>query len=197
MQRTPKNGLYLLISGTYNTPMTTTDHHASKIEHLKSQAKDEARKAFFLTLYFAAWFCALTLLALTTLRERPIPIDSFVLAFIKAAVCAKFLLVGQAVFPIVIDKVNGLIGSLLRESFAYLVIVLALSYLESGVKGLIHGQNFIPSLLGFGGGDPLHILSLGIVYWLIIWPYLLLIGFKKILGDVATRDILLGPPKNT
>ena len=167
----------------------------SKPEGFKSKVKDEAIKAFFLTLYFATWFCALAFLAATSLRERPIPLEIFGLAFIKGAICAKFMLIGQAAFPITIDKIHGIIKSLLRGSLIYLVIVLLLSYIEAGVEGLFHGKEFIPSLGAFGGGDPLHILSLSIVYWLIVWPYLVFMGMQKALGDKATLEILFGTTK--
>jgi len=71
-----------------------------------------------------------------------------------------------------------------------------LSYIESGVNGLIHGRNFIGSLLSFGHSDPLYVLALSIMYWLIICPYLIFVGMKLALGEKATTEILFGIRKN-
>jgi hypothetical protein len=44
----------------------------------------------------------------------------------------------------------------------------------------------------FGSSNPLHVFAMSIVYWLIVWPYLLLIGFKLSIGSTATLKILFG-----
>ena len=103
---------------------------------LKEKLKEEAKKAFALTLYFGAWFCAITFVAATALEERPIPLSIFGFALIKAGISAKFMLIAQAAYPIKINKEHGIVNSLLFESFVYLVFVLALNFLEAGVDGM-------------------------------------------------------------
>jgi len=159
---------------------------------LKDKAKEEFIKAFQLTIYFGVWFCALAFLAATSLHERPIPLSIFGLALFKAAVCAKFMLVAQAVFPIKVDKKNGIVISLIMESLVYLAVVLGLNYLEAGVDGLIHGKDFLISMTEFGRSNPLRVVAMSIVYWLIVWPYLLLMGMSLMLGTHATLEILFG-----
>lgn len=153
---------------------------------------EEAKKAFALTIYFGAWFCSLTFLAITSLDERPIPLTPFGISLIKAALCAKFMLIAQAIFPIKVDKSNGIIRSLFIESILYLMVVLMLNYLESGIDGLIHGKEFFTSMAAFGQNNPLRVFAMTIVYWLIVWPYLVFIGMKLKLGSNATVAILFG-----
>lgn len=172
--------------------MNTTDQIQSKPKTFKEKAEEEAVKAFQLTIYFGIWFCALAFLAATMLAERPIPLTIFFYAIIKAALCAKFLLVGQAILPIKINKNNGIVGSLIIESLIYLVIVLGLNYLEAGIHGLINGKEFFTSMTEFGESNPLRVLAMAIVYWLIVWPYLLLQGFKLVIGSKASIEILFG-----
>ena len=74
-------------------------------------------------------------------------------------------------------------------------MVLGLNYLEAGVHGLIHGKEFISSMASFGNGDPLRVLAMTIVYWLIVWPYLIFVGTNLILGNNATLAILFGAKK--
>ena len=105
----------------------------------KEKLIEEAKKALALTLYLGTWFCALAFLAATLLDERPIPLSMFGFALIKAGITAKFLLIGQAVYPIKVDKAHGIVKSLFVESLIYIVIVLGLNYLEAGIDlSLIH-----------------------------------------------------------
>lgn len=165
----------------------TKPHHS-----FKEKAKEEFIKAFQLTLYFGVWFCALAFLGATTLDERPIPLSIFGFALFKAAICAKFMLLAQAVFPIKVNKKHGIVSSLLLESFVYLLVVLSLNYVEAGIHGLIHGKEFLISMTAFGQSNPLHVVAMSIIYWLIVWPYLLFVGMTLILGNNTTLKILFG-----
>lgn len=69
---------------------------------------------------------------------------------------------------------------LLPMSLIYLSVVVALSVLEEGVKGLIHGEGFFQAMSGYAGGNPFHALALAQVYWLILVSYL-------VLASVLTR----------
>jgi hypothetical protein len=44
----------------------------------------------------------------------------------------------------------------------------------------------------FGRSNPLRVVAVSIVYWLIVWPYLLLMGMTLMLGSNATLEILFG-----
>lgn len=172
--------------------MTATSLHSAPAKSLKEKAREEFIKAFELTVYFGVWFCALAFLAATSLDERPIPLSIFGFALFKGAICAKFMLVAQAFFPITVDKKNGIVNSLIIESLVYLAVVIGLNYLEAGVSGLIHGKEFLSSMMNFGKSDPLRIVAMSIVYWLIVWPYLLFVGMGLMLGSHATLQILFG-----
>ena len=162
---------------------------------LKIKLEDELRKAFALSIYFGTWFCAITFMAATALEERPIPLSLFGFALIKAALSAKFMLIAQAVYPMKIDKESGIVKSLFLESIVYLAVVIALNYLEAGVHGLINGKEFISSMAAFGSGDPLRVFAMSIVYWLIVWPYLIFMGFNMVVGNTQTLAVLFGSKK--
>jgi hypothetical protein len=158
---------------------------------MKQKVESEAKKAFGLTVYFGIWFCAITFLAATN-SEHPISLSIFGIALIKAGLCAKFMLIAQAIFPIRVSKTNGIIKSLFLESLFYIFVVLSLNYVEAGIDGLIHGKNFIDAMASFGQKNPLHVLAMTIVYWLIVWPYLVLVGLRLTLGEDTTINILFG-----
>jgi len=172
--------------------MTTNEQSANPKSRFIQMMEDEAKKAFALSIYFGAWFCALSFLAATILDERPIPLSIFGFAIVKGALSAKFLLISEAAFPMKVSKAKGLIRSLLFQSLVYVGIVLGLNYIEAGVEGLFHGKNFWVSLGAFGQANPLRVVAMCIVYWLIVWPYLVLIGLKITLGSTATVAILFG-----
>ena len=153
------------------------------------------KKALSLTIYFGIWFCAIAFMAATALEERPIPLSIFGFALLKAGISAKFLLIAQAAYPIKVDKDYGVVNSLIFESIFYLIVVLALNFLEAGIHGLINGHPFISSMAAFGNADPLRIFAMSIVYWLIVWPYLIFTGVNIILGNKETLAILFGSKK--
>jgi len=156
---------------------------------------EEAKAALVLTIYFGLWFCSLTFLAIAILDERPIPLTPFGMALIKAALCAKFMLIAEAIFPIKLDTNHGIIKSVFVESLLYLAIVIALNYLEAGVDGLIHGKEFFISMTSFGQRNPIHVIAMSMVYWLIVWPYLVIKGMRMTLGAPTTAVILFGTKK--
>ena len=172
--------------------MNATSPNTAPAHSFKDKAKEELVKALQLTIYFGVWFCAIAFLAATSLDERPIPLSIFGFALFKAAVCAKFMLLAQAAYPIKVSKKHGIVSSLLAESLVYLLVVLGLNYLEAGVHGLIHGKEFWISMTEFGQSNPLRVVAMSIVYWLIVWPYLLLTGMSIMLGSNATLEILFG-----
>ena len=159
---------------------------------LKEKFAEEAKKAFALTLYLGIWFCALSFLAATIREERPIPLSIFGFALIKAGITAKFLLIGLALYPIKVDKSYGIVRSLLVESLIYVAIVLGLNYLEAGIDGVIHGKDFLVSMMSFGQANPLKIVAFSIVYWLIIWPYLMLSAMNLLLGRGNILNLFFG-----
>jgi len=172
--------------------MNTTGGTESHSLGIKKKVEAEAMKAFGLTIYFGIWFCALAFLGATTLDERSIPLSLFGIAIIKAGLCAKFMLIAQAIFPINISKSNGIIRSLFLESILYIMVVLGLNYIEAGVEGLMHGKDFLDSMASFGQKNPMKVLAMSLVYWLIVWPYLVVVGMQLALGKNATIAILFG-----
>lgn len=173
-----------------NNPKTSTQPAKTSVRH---RIQEEFIQASLLALYFAVWFCAIAFFTFAVLREAAIPITPFGLALIKAALCAKFMMIGKAVYPLKVDADRGLIKSIFWHSIVYLLIVIALSFAESGIDGLLHGKSFLESVASFGHGDPIYIAALALIYWLILWPYLIFLGLRQSIGDQAVDTILLGP----
>ena len=152
----------------------------------------EFKKIFILFIYFAIWFSALSFLSYSILRHDGIPYAPLSFALIKAFLCAKFMLMGQALYPIESRRDKPLIGQILLRSIVYLGVVILLSSLESGLDGWIHHRGFISSLANFGNGDPIHILALSLIYWLIVLPYLTFMSLQSVIGSPEMKKIFWG-----
>jgi hypothetical protein len=148
------------------------DHEKSLHERLAS----EIRSVFHLTLYFGVWFSALNLLLHETLGHTGLPLEAWGFAWIKAALCAKFLLVGQLLLPMPDISRDRVWSTILPRSFGYLLVVIFLSVLEEGVRGLLHGHPFMQTATAFVDSNPLRFFALAWVYWMILVPYLVVTG---------------------
>jgi len=163
-----------------------------KNAHEHSKIATEIKKIFILFVYFAIWFSALSFLSYSVLRQEGIPYAHIGFAFVKAFLCAKFMLLGQALYPIESKKDKPLVWQILPRSIVYLGVVVLLSAIESGLEGLIHHRGFISSLANFGNGDPIHILALSLIYWLIVLPYLTFMSLQSVIGSPEMKKIFLG-----
>ena len=143
-------------------------------ETIGQRIAGEAKKALRLTLYFGFWFSALTLLTHEILKQDGLPFGHWGLAWIKAAICAKFILVGQAVYPMQHSNGRDLWHIVLPRSLVYLAVVFALSVVEVVVEGYFHGETVLYSVQHFANGNPLYAFALAWVYWLILVPYLVM-----------------------
>jgi hypothetical protein len=167
-------------------------HHAGFLASLKNTAINETRKFTVLFLYLSIWFSALVFLSNAILRANELPLMTLSFALVKAALCAKFMLVGQSLFPMALGKGRPIFWILMRHSVVYLVVALALSFFESGLEGLFHHQPFFESLLNFEQGDPYRLAATSFIYWLIILPYLVFVGMREELGYSEVSRILFG-----
>jgi len=195
-------GDFFFTSNKYNTQMNPTpDSNSSpnslgtKAHTFIKKAEEEAKKAFALSIYFGIWFCALAFLDIVSIKDKPFSFAIFGFAFFKAAISVKFLLIGQAIIPMKIDREHGIIRSLFVESLFYVLVVLALNYVEAGVHGFIEGKSFMTSMADFGQSNPLKVLAMCIVYWLIVWPCLIFYCMKVIMGKEKIRALFFGDRK--
>lgn len=158
--------------------------------------KEMIFRTFLLTVYLAAWFCALVFLSNSILEVEGIPYVGFGIAIIKAAVTAKFMIMGLEMFPLPINKGSSLVFGVLKRSIVYVVVVVALSYLFAGIEGYFHHEGFVEPLHHFAGGSFKHILALAITYWLIILPYLAYYSLEEVIDKQQMHQLLSGLNNN-
>lgn len=145
-------------------------------ESLRGRLESEMRSVFHLTLYFGVWFSAINLLLHETQGQAGLPLEAWGFAWIKAALCAKFLLVGQLLMPMPDVTKDRVWSTILPRSLGYLLVVIILSVLEEGVRGLLHGHSFVQTAAAYVDTNPLRFLALAWIYWMILVPYLVING---------------------
>ena len=156
-------------------------------ESLHARLGSEIRNVFHLTLYFGVWFSALSFLMYELQGHTGLPFEAWGFAWVKAAICAKFLLIGQLLLPMPSVTKTRLWSTILPRSFGYLLVVIVLNVLEEGVRGLLRDHSFVQSMADYAGGNPLHLLALAWVYWLMLVPYLVI---TSLLAETAPQEMV-------
>jgi hypothetical protein len=105
------------------------------------------------------------------------------LAIIKAALCAKFMLVGR-VFHIGERYKNlPLIVPTLHKSFVFLLLLAVLTLIEEIVVGAIHGRTVLDSISAIAGGTFHQFVAIILIIFLILMPYFAFRSLGQIVGD--------------
>src|ERR1700739_3676497 len=120
---------------------STSDNSASDKVPRGERLKAELREFAILAAYLFVCFTALAGLKAAILSAEGISFSPWLFAFIKALVCAKFLLVGRwfglgdglaARYPLII--------STLYRSLTFLLVLGLLTVIEEAVIGHLHGE---------------------------------------------------------
>jgi hypothetical protein len=121
---------------------------------IAEKAQHEFRELIILTAYLYATFSAVLFYKHAVLGAAGISWMPWGLAFIKAVLVAKFVLLGRALRIDQRYQTKPLIWPTLHESVLFLVIVMILTGIEEAVVGLFHGRTIRQSMAGIGGGNP-------------------------------------------
>ena len=146
------------------------------------------KKTLILTLYLAVWFCALNFYAVAVLHAGALPHITYVNAILLAGVLAKFMIAEQEIAPLKPKEGSSLYWLIIRRTTIDTMVALFLRYIFAGLEGLFNHQGFVDSIRSFGGENFHHVLSIWILFWLIIMPYMV---FRCLANAVGTEKIHL------
>jgi hypothetical protein len=113
---------------------------ASKTAAARDRALTDMKELAILTAYFYIPFVALVFFKSTILQGQGVEWWPWGLAAIKAALIAKFVLVGRAFHVAERNRTKPLIWQTLHQSLVFLAVVIVLDIIEEIVVGLIHGR---------------------------------------------------------
>ena len=113
---------------------------------LHQRAMHELKELLFITLYLYITLGAVILMKTAVLHTQGIEFSPWGIAIVKAAVLAKFMLLGDAM------KIGGrttnsaLIWPTLHKAVAFLVLLIIMTIIEEAVVGLFHHRSIAASL---------------------------------------------------
>ena len=152
-------------------------------ESFGEKVGNELREFFILAGYLYVCFTALAFLKASILRAENIDFAPWAFAAIKAAVTAKFMLVGRALRLGEGYRAYPLIVPTLYKSLLFVALVAVLNVLEEIAIGYFHGRAVADSLAELGGGTLAQATATIIILLLIFVPYFAFRSLGDIIGD--------------
>jgi hypothetical protein len=152
----------------------------------------ELKEYAAISLYLYVCFLAMLLYKAAILGAQGVDYAPYGLAAVKALILAKFMLLMHEIHIGERYRSKRLIYMVLYQSFVFLLVLLALTYVEEIIVGAIHGRTVTQSIADIAGGTWLELVATSFLLWLILLPYF---GFRLVgdaLGGGELRRILLG-----
>ncbi|RTL10273.1 MAG: hypothetical protein EKK54_11645 [Neisseriaceae bacterium] len=162
------------------------------ISSIMHKLKYEILKIWILSFYFTVFFIAISYFRFAILKTAQVPFTDFGLGAVKAVICAKFLLVSQAIYPIKLNNGKSMLLHILGRSLLYVLLVTILIAIEEATMAKFHGKNILDSITGLRPGSIHIFFSLAILYWLMVVPYVVFSAISQSIGVSSLRAILMG-----
>jgi hypothetical protein len=168
-------------------PLTGPHKLGHKLAH-------ELKEYVGISLYLYLCLAAILLYKASVLEAAGLSYAPYGLAAVKALILAKFMLIGQAIHLGERFRHKPLIYEVLYKSVIFLVVLVALSYIEEIVVGAIHGRTVVQSIAEIADGRWLEIAMTCALLWLILLPYFAFQQISEVLGEGKFRQMLFDKP---
>jgi hypothetical protein len=145
-----------------------------------------------ISLYLYVCFGTILLYKESVLEAHGLSYAPYGLAAAKALILGKFMLIAQALHIGERYKHKPLIYMVLYKSVIFLIVLVALSFVEEIVVGAIHGRAVIQTISEIAGGRWLEIAMTCALLWLILLPYFAFQQINQVLGRGEFRQMLFG-----
>jgi hypothetical protein len=158
-----------------------TENHAKAT--LRQRAMNELTEFAILTAYLYITLGAVILMKASVLHDHDIRFAPWGIAVVKAAVLAKFLLLGRAMKIGERHSSRPLIWPTLHKAFAFLVLLVVLTIIEEVVVGLFHHQTVAASLAELSGAKLDETLAGIVILFMVLIPYFAIRMLSEALGE--------------
>ena len=118
----------------------------------REHAIEKLREFTILTAYLYVCFAAVIYFKAAVLHTQGIAYAPLGVGIVKAAICAKFMLMGRMLHIGERFKNYPLIIPTLHRAFVFLLLLAVLTLAEEAFVGLIHGRKLWESVSEIGGG---------------------------------------------
>jgi hypothetical protein len=160
--------------------VVTMTNATAKIPH---RAKHELRQFAIVFVYLYVVIGAITLFKTAVLHTEGIDYAYWGISIIKAAVLAKFMLLGHAMKIGERNITSPLVWPTLHRVLGFLVLLIILSVLEEIVVGLLHHRPAIASLNELFGVRLQETLAGYLITLLVLIPYFAFRVLGEALGE--------------
>jgi hypothetical protein len=143
----------------------------------------ELKEFTILAVYLYITLGAVILLKAATLHTQGIGFAPWGIAAIKAAVLAKFMLIGRAMKLGERNITSPLIWPTLYRAFAFLALLVVLTIIEEAVVGMLHRQSIATSLGELVGRRLAETLAGILIILLVLIPYFAFRVLDEALGE--------------
>lgn len=159
---------------------------------IRKKALFELREFCILAIYLWVCFSAVIFYKYAILQAEGIAYWSFGAAAIKAAVAAKFLMLGPLLGLTRARAGERLLVTILRKTLALLVLLVALTMIEEAVLAMVHGQSVSTALADIGGSTVTQSAASIFIMLLVLIPYVGLQSLGGVMGEDVLYHLLVG-----
>jgi hypothetical protein len=153
------------------------------------KAREEMRDFVFLTAYLYICFAAVIYFKAAVLQAHGIIFSPFGIAVVKAALCAKFMLMGRIFHLGERFKNLPLIVPTLYRAFLFLLLLVALTFIEEVIVAAIHGRTAMDAISAVAGGTLPQIAATSLIIFLILIPYFAFEALGEVIGNKILKQL--------
>jgi hypothetical protein len=149
---------------------------------LAQTARREFKELAGICAYLYVCFGALIFYKASILHSEGIEFVAYGLAFGKALILGKFVLVGHALGFGERNKPRRLVLAILFKSLIFALLLVVLSVIEEVIVGFFKGRQLHDTLGEIAGGTLAQLLATSFLVLLIMIPYIAFREFSTVLG---------------
>lgn len=176
--------------------MNQQSHAQSPKPTLKERAIEELHTFKWVAGYLFVCFAVLMFYESTLPGTAEAGVFSLGTAAIKAAILAKFLLLGQALGVGEKARVTRVGPAIVAKSVQLWLLVIVLSVVEELFVGRYHGKPLGATLADYESRSVVQMLAKSLVVLLILLPLIATREFSRTLGPGVLRGMLAGKSRN-
>ena len=156
----------------------------TKAEHtLHQRAMHEFKEFAVLFVYLYITLGAVILIKAGALRSEGIEFTPWGIAAVKAAVLAKFVMLGYAMKIGEGNTTRPLIWPTLRRAFSFLLLLIIMTIIEEAIVGLFHHRSIVASLGEFVGPRLEETIAGFVIMLLVLIPFFAFRVLNEALGE--------------
>lgn len=162
---------------------------------MKDKLRAELQKFLLVSAYLYVCLLALLLYKAAVLSGSGVHVLSFGFAGGKALILAKFVLIGEAVRLGARRSTRSVLMLILRKSLLFLLLLVALTFVEEVLVGLARGHGVAQTISEFAAKGIPELLANCLLMLLVLVPLMTVIEASRALGEGSLRRFLLSAPR--